>query len=121
MSSSILRNSSATNPEKSLVVFQFTEDIYNISNIQLLVKKGEEEQIPLSKPRKFISYCYELCGRLNIPFNILSFKLNEIDLTPKFQDKVRSSCVINVIYLMIIRSSLIMTQCLFLIQSLSLL
>lgn len=59
-------------------------------------KKGEEEQIPISKPRTYLSYCYELCGRLNIPFNILSFKLNDQDLDSKFDQRVRSSCVVHV-------------------------
>ena len=57
-------------------------------------KKGEEEQFATCKPRTFLSYCYEYCGKINVPFRSLTFKIGDSDL--KFDQKVRGSCMVSV-------------------------
>lgn len=41
-----------------------------------------------------MSYCYEYCGRINVIFRNLQFRVGENEV--KFDAKVRGSCMINV-------------------------
>ena len=79
--------------QKIFTILQPYEKFCNFIAI-IYRNKDSEEQFNISKPRNFLSYCHELCGKLNIPLRYLKFQINGGDV--EFDKKVRSSCIIQV-------------------------
>lgn len=80
--------------ERPIIVFQAVEDITSLSKTKIIKRCGDEESFYISKPRNFASYCFEYCGKLDIQYKNLKFKVN--DKEPRADYIVRSSCIVKV-------------------------
>jgi hypothetical protein len=76
------------------VVFQPCEDLTTPSQTKIIKRNGEEESIYVSKPRNFQSYCYEYCGKLDMPYKNLKFRVSDKEVRNDYI--VRSSCIVKV-------------------------
>lgn len=77
------------------MVFQPCEDLTTPSQTKIIKRNGEEESIYVSKPRNFQSYCYEYCGKLDMPYKNLKFRVNDKEVRNDYI--VRSSCIVKVL------------------------
>ena len=81
--------------ERAIIVFQPMEDLYLGASLNKIIRRsGEEESFYISKPRNFQSYCYEFCGKLDIPYNSMKFRINDKEVRNDFIP--RSSCIVKV-------------------------
>ena len=63
--------------ERAVVVFQAAQNLFNDNMSKVVMNENEEEQLQISKGRALNSYCFEFCGKVDIPFNRLRFYQNE--------------------------------------------
>lgn len=80
--------------DRPIIVFQACEDLTTPSKTKIVKRNGDEESFYISRPRNFQSYCYEYCGKLDLPFKNLKFKINEKEVRSDYI--VRSSCIVKV-------------------------
>lgn len=68
-----MRRGENPNPQLELF-FEAAEDLY--SNASLMLSKGEQRRLPITRPRTAQSYCHEFCGIVGVPFASLRFTID---------------------------------------------
>lgn len=78
-----MNNRESANKIKEQIIFETTEDLFNISKTQVLLFKGGSKSLSLDADnRLFQSYCYEFCGLTGLSLKTLRFQNLNRDIRP---------------------------------------
>ncbi|CDW74743.1 ankyrin repeat and fyve domain-containing protein 1 [Stylonychia lemnae] len=80
--------------QPSDIIFEAEEDLYQSPTKQILMLKGSERTVQLTKNRMFQSYVNEFCGMVGLASNTLRLQIEKREINP--HKLVNSSCLIKV-------------------------
>eukprot|EP01017_Pseudomicrothorax_dubius_P026710 TRINITY_DN3006_c0_g1_i4.p1 TRINITY_DN3006_c0_g1~~TRINITY_DN3006_c0_g1_i4.p1 ORF type:complete len:296 (-),score=53.87 TRINITY_DN3006_c0_g1_i4:762-1649(-) len=74
--------------------FEAGEDLYNSTKTTIVLLKNATKKLPVTKPRNFLSYCFEFCGLTDMSYRTLRFQIGGRDINP--DTIIMSNCLVRV-------------------------